>query len=124
MKHFLIGILLLIPSLVFSADLITYDKVESTTGVSFDEEATGSWQAIELPSTVENVRHVYIQVNDGSGTIADTTEGFLLSFDSDGSEYAYIPETGITLSIGKKAGEVLFYIKATASTDITVTGLR
>lgn len=100
------------------------DTVEGTSGVSFSETSTGGWDAIEVPATVEYVRHVTIQVHDGAGTVADAREGFLYSFDSDGTDYQYV-ETELSLSLGKLAGEVLIYIKASAaSKEISVGALQ
>lgn len=125
MKKLFIILLTFIALPVFAADLITYDKVESTGGFTWNEESTGGWDAIEVPAGVESVRHVWVQVNDGSGNVSDTRSEFLLSFDSDGAEYMYVDTSGIALSMGKKAGGVLFYIKTSAANqDITVLGLR
>ena len=122
---FVLSMLLIYCGLVLAGDLVVYDKVEGTSGVTFNEESTGGWDAIELPSTVENCRHVLVQVNDGSGSVTDTREAFLWSFDSDGSDYFYSDSAGVYISIGKKAGEIILYVKCSAANqDITVAAIR
>jgi len=110
-----------------TADLITPTHVESTKIYTPAHVATtGSWQAITVPSGVEGSRHVAIQVHNGTTTdythvqAANQVE-FHYSSESDGTGWNYGDR--LVISMGKKAGETLLYIKAATSQYIALTYL-
>jgi hypothetical protein len=122
-KIILVLIFCVLSSPVFAADIIAYDKVEGTVFHTFWTATTGAWQAVSIPSTVENTRHVLIQVHDGVEGYAHSDVQFLFSSASDGTGWQYCEGT-LAIPIGKKASAVLIYIKAAGSQQIAVSCLR
>ena len=101
------------------------DKVEGSEIKTFWLVSDGTWQALELPSTISDVRHVAIQVHNGTAseyTHIDNEIEFQISSESDGTGWFYA--SNIVLSIGKTAGATICYIKAATGQKIAVLGLR
>lgn len=109
----------------YSLQQRTNDTVEGTEIITFWVNTTGAWQAITLPSTIEDIRHVSIQVHDGSQTEythIDNVVEFQVSGVSGGTGWSY--STGITFGIGKERNEIICYVKAAAGQKIAVICLR
>lgn len=125
-KIILILIMCLFAIPAFSEDLRVPDEVESksiTTPAWVD--TNGSWQAITSPATGPNIRHMLIQVHDGTAstyTHIDNKVEFQVSSESDGTGWVY--SDGLVLSIGKQAGVTLCYIKAATGQKLARLYLR
>lgn len=102
------------------------DTVEGTEIVTITHiSTTGSWQAISIPSTIENVRHIALQVHNGTAsdyTHIDNVVEFQIS--STGSDDDFYYSTGITFAVGKGNSEVITYIKADTGQKIAILALR
>ncbi len=124
---FLMGILLLVASVSFSfsAPLKTVDTVQGTMIKTFWIATTGDWQAITMPATIEDARHISIQVHNGTATDythIDNQVEFQISSESAGTGWTYA--SGIVVSVGKQAGEIVCYVKAALSQQIAILVLR
>ena len=102
------------------------DTVEGTQILAIEHiDTTGSWQAISIPSTIENVRHIAIQVHNGTAsdyTHIDNVVEFQLS--DTGSDTDFFYTGGITIAVGKGASETICYVKAAVSQKIAILALR
>ena len=123
---FVITVALLV--LIASAYAIqrTNDTVEGTAIETIAHiSTTGAWQAISIPSTIENLRHIAIQVHNGTAsdyTHIDNVVEFQISKTGIDGDFFYA--SGITIAIGKESGEVICFIKAAVSQKIAILGLR
>ena len=124
-KLFLVLIICLIVAPVFGEDLRVPNEVESTMAVSPAwVDTDGTWQEITSPSG-PNIRHMLIQVHNGTAsdyTHFENKVEFQFSSASDGTGWIYADS--LILSIGKNAGETLGYIKAATGQKLARLYLR
>lgn len=116
---------LLIMTFAYASQRVN-DTVEGTAIETIAHiSTTGAWQAISIPSTIENLRHIAIQVHNGTAsdyTHIDNVVEFQISKTGIDGDFFYT--SGITLALGKEASEVICFIKAAVGQKIAILGLR
>ena len=100
------------------------DTVEGSEVVVFEFTTDGTWQAVTVPATMKNTRHVFLQVHDGvENSYTHEDVEFIVSSSSDGTS-GFIWTNGITISVGKDRSEIICYIRAATGQTFSIMVLR
>ena len=107
-----------------NANTLVSDTVEGSEIIVFEFTTDGTWQAVSVPITMKNTRHVFLQVHDGvENSYNHSAVEFVVASTSDGTD-GFIWTTGITISVGRDRSAVICYIRAATGQTFSVMVLR
>ena len=124
MKRFVLICLFLLFAFNVQAGSVVDDTVEGSQIVTYEFTTDGTWQAVTVPATMKNTRHIYLQCHDGvENSYNHSAVEFVVSISSDGTS-GFIWTTGITISVGKDRSQTICYIRASTGQTFSIMVLR